>query len=403
MQPSPAEPFPGSRLLPAFLLLASPCAAQALWTVDDNGPADFASVQVAINTVAAGDVLLIEPGSYGAAVVNKSLTLLGSPGSARPAFASLDFIGAQHARALHLQTQALTVINITGHAFIDDCVVTDLETQIDNCADVSLANCTLGALPLAGNGVDGLSLFQCGYVQIVNSTITGGAGLSSSITFVPGAGGAGIRLEQSKLLLIGSTVRGGAGQTLTAPLFAGTGGDAVLVDIGSTAEVRGSNFDLLAGGLGNAGVPPFLNGVAIRAKNGGTAVTSGVSTTGGFNGPVTQVTARPYLEWSGAGGPGSSRTLTAYGAAGSICVMFLATDSFLDTGFSGTYGLPLLVHPGTIFLSTSAQLLGQNLGNGPTYPTPLGSALAGARFLAQGAVVGTSVQATNAVELMLSF
>ncbi|TAJ16755.1 MAG: hypothetical protein EPO68_10560 [Planctomycetota bacterium] len=397
-----------SALAPAALALsalAAPLAAQTKWTVDDNGPADFASVQVAIDTVAAGDVLLIKPGSYGAVVVHKSMTLLGSPTAARPSFASLDFLNIERFDALHLETQALAVTNVSAHSLLDDCIATTTETRFDNCADVAIANSRFEPASQDVQGLNALSFANCGYVQIVNSTVLGGPGLGSMIVFAGGIGGAGIALDQTQLLLVSSTVRGGAGQTLVLiPPFPGKGGDALVVGAGSSAEVRGSSFDLLAGGQNNVGQPSAGTAFAIRAQNGGTAVTSGVTATGGFNGPVTSVAARPYLEWSGAGGPGSSRQLTLYGPSASVGVLLLATDAFLDKGFAATYGAPLLVHPGTIFLTAGVAVLGQNSGNGPTYGIPAGNSLAGVSFFAQAAVLnGSTISATNGAEVILSF
>jgi hypothetical protein len=389
-------------VLPAF---ARSAAAQTKWTVDDDGPADFASVQVAVDTVAAGDILLIKSGSYGAVVVDKPLALLGSPTAARPVFASLDFLNIERFDALHLETQALAVTNVSAHSLLDDCVAKTTQTHFANCADVAIANCRFEPASQSVQGLTALSFANCGYVQVVNSTVLGGPGLASTIVFAGGIGGAGIALDQTQLLLVSSTVRGGAGQTLVLiPPFPGAGGDALVVGAGSSAEVRGSSFDLLAGGPANAGQTGGPTGFAIRAHSGGTAVTSGASATGGFSGPVTSVSARPYLEWSGTGGPGSSRQLTLYGPSASVGVLLLATDAFLDKSFAATYSAPLLVHPGTIFLTAAVTVLGQNSGNGPTYNIPTGNSLAGEAFFAQAVVLnGSAISATNAAELILSF
>ena len=50
-------------LLCACLLLSVPCQAQ-IFTVDDDGPADFNNIQDAINYSWHGDTVLVKPGSY---------------------------------------------------------------------------------------------------------------------------------------------------------------------------------------------------------------------------------------------------------------------------------------------------------------------------------------------------
>ena len=48
------------------------------WTVDDDGPADFSSIQEAINTASSGDTLYVKNGTYYENVeVNKTLSLIG--------------------------------------------------------------------------------------------------------------------------------------------------------------------------------------------------------------------------------------------------------------------------------------------------------------------------------------
>ncbi|MDP6601731.1 MAG: right-handed parallel beta-helix repeat-containing protein, partial [Phycisphaerales bacterium] len=50
----------------ALLALLFPIAEAggATWTVDDNGPADFSSIQDAVDAASSGDVILVAPGTY---------------------------------------------------------------------------------------------------------------------------------------------------------------------------------------------------------------------------------------------------------------------------------------------------------------------------------------------------
>jgi len=65
-------------------LLASTCrigfvqASSKTWTVDDDGPADFQTIQVAINAASPGDTISVKAGTYNENVeVNKQLNLIG--------------------------------------------------------------------------------------------------------------------------------------------------------------------------------------------------------------------------------------------------------------------------------------------------------------------------------------
>jgi parallel beta-helix repeat protein len=60
-----------------FLLLAAGASAATL-TVDDDGPADFAAIQPAIDAAAAGDTVYVKPGAYrGPIVMKDDVDLLG--------------------------------------------------------------------------------------------------------------------------------------------------------------------------------------------------------------------------------------------------------------------------------------------------------------------------------------
>lgn len=89
----------------ASLLAAAPLAAQSTWTVDAMGTGDFTDLQVALNTVAAGDVLLLLPGSYGQARITQTVSILGDPDQPRPRVSTLDVEGAERVTLLHLEAK----------------------------------------------------------------------------------------------------------------------------------------------------------------------------------------------------------------------------------------------------------------------------------------------------------
>jgi hypothetical protein len=85
--------------LPAPLLVAA-AASGATLTVDDDGPADFTSIQAAIAAAANGDLILVRPGTYAEALSfgGKLVTLRGDGGAAEVVLSSPD-----GARMLHVQ------------------------------------------------------------------------------------------------------------------------------------------------------------------------------------------------------------------------------------------------------------------------------------------------------------
>ena len=65
----------------APLALTTPALAQATWTVDDDGPADFSDVQLAVDGAAPGDVILVAQGTYGTLDVDKGVSILLATGA----------------------------------------------------------------------------------------------------------------------------------------------------------------------------------------------------------------------------------------------------------------------------------------------------------------------------------
>lgn len=103
-----------ARMLPALLLIPTlllaleiqPVRSAATWTVDDDGPADFSSIQEAINSpqVAEGDTVYVYDGTYYEnAVVNKTVSLIGEDGKC-----VIDGLGKGHTVAIEADNVILT-------------------------------------------------------------------------------------------------------------------------------------------------------------------------------------------------------------------------------------------------------------------------------------------------------
>src|SRR3990170_2161304 len=61
-----------------LLQLVPPTSATNTWTVDDDGPADFRTIQEAVNIANQGDTIFVRNGTYIENItVNKTLKLIG--------------------------------------------------------------------------------------------------------------------------------------------------------------------------------------------------------------------------------------------------------------------------------------------------------------------------------------
>lgn len=64
-----------------FALLAATLTGQKTWIVDDSGPADFTDLPAAFAKVADGDRVLVRPGSYSPATLDKAIQLVADNGA----------------------------------------------------------------------------------------------------------------------------------------------------------------------------------------------------------------------------------------------------------------------------------------------------------------------------------
>lgn len=91
------------------------------WTVDDDGPADFRTIQEAVDAASNGDVVLVHSGvHYEDIVISKTLSLIGdSPfdtivDAGQEASASVILIGADG-----VAVKGLTLRNSVGSSYFD--------------------------------------------------------------------------------------------------------------------------------------------------------------------------------------------------------------------------------------------------------------------------------------------
>jgi len=211
-------------------LLAAPAAH--LWTVDDDGRADFTQISDAIAQVLPGDTLLVEPGTYTQFTLHQRLTILGRPGPVRPHVTGLCNVFADSFTLAGLDFNVLSVSGASGRGRIDDC-------RVGYAGD--------GAQTFAVN-VNG-----CAHIVLSRTDIKGSKNYSQAVL---GAGGAGMQIVTSNVTLVGCDLVGAKGHDATEPYEnGGTGGTALRVADGSHVVVVASS--IVGGFEGWGGYSPF--------------------------------------------------------------------------------------------------------------------------------------------------
>ena len=223
-----------ARLLP-IALLASTSSAGVLTVDDDGGPGVFLSIQDAVLAAAAGDVILVEGGSYGPFDVTKRLSILGRSTAGDVHVSGISRVGAVTSiRLAGLRLDALELTGVNGPAVVEDCRI----------------GAVTGFGPTASPDVTGVLLVvDCQDVLVSRSVLRGAHGCCGDSPWPSGqffgAGSAGLRAENSNVVVVDSEVYGGAGED---GCFWNTGGSGV--------EVRGGEVlvvgSLLFGGGGGS-------------------------------------------------------------------------------------------------------------------------------------------------------
>jgi hypothetical protein len=307
------------------------------WTVDDDGPADFSQITEAIDQVAPGDVLLVEPGEYEPIHLDKPLTILGRAGGAHPRVRELSRIIAQTFTLAGLDFDSLRVNGVADRGRIDDCSIGvggDYGSQcafaVDGCAqlvvsrtmvrgsqdyseshlfpggaamqvrasNVTLDDCDLkGAKGYSGGGSGGyggtaLTVSEASRAVVVASSIVGGAeGLSSNcFMYVDGPSGTGLAVSQSSVVVRGAA---GYGSVIWSGSVDGICMDNELpgIDVAQgTVVISGTKFDSSNVALTNASL-------------------------------LEPASPEPLVVITGTDDPGGQRDIRIHGPSGAACVL----------------------------------------------------------------------------------
>ena len=109
-------------------------AAQHMWTVDDNGPADFTTIQDAVNACANGDVVRVFAGTYaGFQIAGKGVAVLGDSATPRhlTSVVSVTSTSAGQTRGLGF-TQSTSVHGAVAGITISGCA--GIRARVQDCS-----------------------------------------------------------------------------------------------------------------------------------------------------------------------------------------------------------------------------------------------------------------------------
>ncbi|HZM00728.1 MAG TPA: hypothetical protein VFD43_10795, partial [Planctomycetota bacterium] len=324
---------------------------------------DFTQIAEAVAAVAAGDVLLVEPGTYEGFALTKRLTILGRAGGPRPHVTGDVRLQASSFTLAGFDMDLVHVTDVSGRGHIDDCKVKVAQSAefpsaltVLNCAELVISRTTVVGesdytplpLTIAGTGMT----IQASRVTLVQCTAYGGWGDDETWEFPGGpyTGGAGLHVtDGSDVVLAGTSVFGGYGGWAFGFYSGAPGGPAVSVT-GSTVRIRGDSTDELRGG--EPGQSSTAYGAAIKAT-GSTVVSSGLQyTKGGFSMSsslfIQPSVAEPFLATSGATTPGATCSVELHGPPDATALLAASLEPAL---------VALPAFEGQLWLNPSALLV----------------------------------------------
>lgn len=278
----------------ALAFLAPTLSAQSVLTVDDDGPADFADVQSAINVAASGDVVLVHPGDYPPFSINGKGLVVHRATSVAPSFegpvrvlnvpasesVTLRGLVVNYSANPFTPEPVLQVADCDGNVWIEEVNLHEVLTlpgfvglagsQVTNCASVAFARCELRAITdFLGVGavvLNGLRVIDS-TVALFECMVRGGTGPSEvQIPGSAGGGEPGLLVDSSSVFLSGCSLFGGSGNDgndfiTCQDCSGGDAAPAVRVE-GESSSVEAVSSTLTAGLAGGPDGPGgFCSGV----------------------------------------------------------------------------------------------------------------------------------------------
>lgn len=364
-------------LLSAGSLAAGSSAA--VITVDNDAPADFATIQAAVDAAASGDVVLVGSGLYARfEVVGKGLTIAFGPAATVAHFdptqpttgplvriANLPAASAVVLDGLNVQnfagpmTAAIEIANCAGpvwiqHAFVDSYGAASL--AVDAAGSVVLTDVVLqtnlmiaaqDGSPQAGAGA---LLAGGSLLRAAATTFRGSHGPFAFGPFpmptAPTPGGHGLHITSGHARVEGGLLAGGSGSVLMVGgcLAGASGGAGLHVDAGAPAAgAQLLQSPAQGGGAGPAqagcGVPPTM-GTPIAAPAGAVSILGG--------------TMR-RVKLPGSAEQGDDVTLQLSGVGGDLALLFTAARPVASYSVAG---IGLEIEPTSLLLLAALPLAG---------------------------------------------
>ena len=304
-------------------------AVGSTWTVDNDQPADFATIGEAIAsaTVAPGDTLLVYPGSYPSFVLDKSLQILAQSGSTF-SVPACEVRGVRTFTLAGMNACSLEVVDVTGRGRIDGCDFSCYQVDCDcawpsgdwtfmfhgrssftRCRQLVVTRSSFwgmeGCYPEFQETHPGAIVTES-TVAFVDCSLTGGYDDVCNYHPTDGEKPALEVRAGSDVTLAATTLRGGSGT-----IFSTFGASALYVEQ-SVVRVRGSSFHEVRGGWGASGQgSPVAGAPPAEVKISG--VTLGSGTLPGW--VVQPDPPEPYVRLIGDDTAGGTATLELYGPA----------------------------------------------------------------------------------------
>jgi hypothetical protein len=391
---------PCSILVPLVLALAP-----GVFTVDDDGPADFPGIIEAVASlrVAPGSTLLVAPGDYGHVLLNKPLHVLPLAGQSFSAV-SFDVVDVEFFSLVGAKLAYLTAKGVPGPSLVDRCTViaSDIgsstlgfyfysQASFEDCAALVVERSAFRGTD--GCYSDGPSV-STEAIEVVSSTISfvdcwirGGNATGIGCTGHYPVSGCGVRIRKgSDVLFAGCQVGGGEG----AP-----NENAAALDVQtSRVVVRGTRDDSLHAA---APAPPLVMDGASNVLVSGVTVLPDTLPRGARR----PRPAEPFLALAGGELPGAQLRLDLYGPAGALAVV----GGSLGMGVRQLAGLSdaLWLDPATLFLSAPVVLSGADRATSLFGHALLGPSVVGFHVVLQAWVdplAGAGPWLTNPVVLV---
>lgn len=360
-----------------LVLSVKRASAQHLWTVDDDGPADFATIQGAVDAAADGDVVRVLPGTYaGFQFANKGVAIVGDSTTPRTLTSPVAVASLSAGKTVLLSGFAqpnsgagtapgISVISCAGSVRVQDCSWRGQHSSnfhggsgawVQGSSDVifSSSSATGGKGGVANTssfpfytspsgGGHGFELSASSLACWGGSAVAGLPGISNSnVNLSGGDGGHGALLSGAFLFASGTLLQGGKGgsQSLNSTQCTqssavgdcGDGGHGVRF-LFTPSEARVQEPNILAGAGGTTTCPPwFVNGHVGKPV----AIDSAGSTAVRVPSVSRKLAAAAYVAGT------TLVDLTAVGLPGDLvyAVASTATHFQYDATLAGVWALP---------------------------------------------------------------